>query len=908
MSRSAPQSKMPSPARTPRDSSDDPRPLTQRQAHKPAGIINLGMTCFLNSTFQALSATPQLIALHATNPEWSLKPSVNSILPPPPQSASLTPSLLPAASEPPLSTLLPVTRAFNSAIERTWATKDTGGPSISIKSLLKEMARKYDQYDEFAQQDAHELLRHLLDSMEMEEKDVIKRVQPAPPPRPLPTGSPPDGAASLSASIASLPASLPPADNIPDSERLLPFVHALFGGLLASIVVCETCKSVSHTYEGFLDLSLSLRGDDDVPRLRKRDRFRSITGKFKPRTVSSKLAGEPSATMSDPEAEPGERSNRKSKHHSVNSETENEQSGLGRSASMSKTFGGLKGRTSFSFRRKGGRSVSGAEKENGATSDTSAASTSTAQPSEPSLILEPVAEGDSAQAGTSSTPSEKSHAHHHHHHHHQAGPTPAQAAYIQRILYGPPGAPESHDPIAKLRAAHAGELGVGAGKPDSGLVDSLKAFTSVEVLEGENAFACRKCWKIKNGYYRDKSGARNWRRERKHGDGHKSETDHPTEVLLSPASSTSLLSPALSTSMLSPAASSGLLSPSPIKHSAPLPIPQADDDRPGRPRLAGRSPGIVRAPSPLRQRIEKEDDHEHIPISRFDTTKSSETTISLSSLNTTSSAETQTSSTKTVPTLDTIPTIDIGAEADGECESESDGLSNTDTEDESTPSLPKPSPSGRSGFFHYSRKDPAKDKNFILRRAFKRYLIAEAPETLVFHLKRFKQTGKSGMYSNFSTLKKMDDFVSFPEMLDLAPFFAPNRSDFKLTRTPGGGVHAPFMDWASPEKGPDVNPVWYKLYAVVVHLGTMVGGHYIAYVLVDPERMFADPRQPDQVSDITAAAERLSDLKLGDAKIRGRDRRVWCYCSDTEVRFASVDEVMNARAYLCFYEKVRVQG
>lgn len=129
------------------------------------------------------------------------------------------------------------------------------------------------------------------------------------------------------------------------------------------------------------------------------------------------------------------------------------------------------------------------------------------------------------------------------------------------------------------------------------------------------------------------------------------------------------------------------------------------------------------------------------------------------------------------------------------------------------------------------------------------------------------------------TAPRMDDFVSFPEMLDLAPFFAPNRSDFKLTRTPGG-VHAPFMDWPSPEKGPELNPVWYKLYAIVVHMGTMVGGHYIAYVLVDPERMFADPRHPDKVSDITAAADKLSELKVGDAKVRGRDRRVWCYCSE----------------------------
>lgn len=51
MSASAPPSKLPSPARTPRVSSSDER----RKNNRPPGIINMGMTCFLNSTFQAVS-------------------------------------------------------------------------------------------------------------------------------------------------------------------------------------------------------------------------------------------------------------------------------------------------------------------------------------------------------------------------------------------------------------------------------------------------------------------------------------------------------------------------------------------------------------------------------------------------------------------------------------------------------------------------------------------------------------------------------------------------------------------------------------------------------------------------------------------------------------------------------------
>ena len=42
----------------------------------------------------------------------------------------------------------------------------------SIRALLGILGQKYDQYLDFAQQDAHEFLRILLDAMRMEEQDV----------------------------------------------------------------------------------------------------------------------------------------------------------------------------------------------------------------------------------------------------------------------------------------------------------------------------------------------------------------------------------------------------------------------------------------------------------------------------------------------------------------------------------------------------------------------------------------------------------------------------------------------------------------------------------------------------------------------------------------------------------------
>lgn len=256
----------------------------------PIGIINEQNTCFLNSTFQAVgdnnwrlrcptdiqvSATAPLISILSPSAGNNLFPVSTSLLPKPAVPPSLVPSNRPEVLEPPLYQLLPVTHAFISSLQRAWHMKDAGGGtwgeqemashrSMTLRDLLLELSRKYDQYDGYQQQDAHELLRHLLDSMEMEERDVIKRVQPAaliPPKRRRSKKS------AFSPMHSPSPSRAPsPEPEIPEKERMVPFVDVLFGGNLASVVVCEHCKSVSHTYEGFFDISLSLKAGDPKPR------------------------------------------------------------------------------------------------------------------------------------------------------------------------------------------------------------------------------------------------------------------------------------------------------------------------------------------------------------------------------------------------------------------------------------------------------------------------------------------------------------------------------------------------------------------------------------------------------------------------------------------------------------------
>jgi len=102
-------------------------------------------------------------------------------------------------------------------------------------------------------------------------------------------------------------------------------------------------------------------------------------------------------------------------------------------------------------------------------------------------------------------------------------------------------------------------------------------------------------------------------------------------------------------------------------------------------------------------------------------------------------------------------------------------------------------------------------KQVIMRAAYKRYLIATPPPILVVHLKRFQQMSKVPIISFSSSFKKLEDYVSFPEYLDLAPYLAPRREHYEDTKS--GHVRG-------RTKGPE--RCMYRLYAVVVHIGNMV--------------------------------------------------------------------------------------
>lgn len=74
------------------------------------------------------------------------------------------------------------------------------------------------------------------------------------------------------------------------------------------------------------------------------------------------------------------------------------------------------------------------------------------------------------------------------------------------------------------------------------------------------------------------------------------------------------------------------------------------------------------------------------------------------------------------------------------------------------------------------------------------------------------------------------------------------------------------------------NKYEYRLIGVVEHIGTMRGGHYVAFV--------------------------RGGEKTGRNVDREHVRSTWFHASDAYVRQTSLEEVLRCEAYILFYEKL----
>ncbi|KAG9085541.1 hypothetical protein FRC06_003560 [Ceratobasidium sp. 370] len=941
----------------------------------PPGFVNLGNSCFLNSTLQSasLTATPLLHALLTFTPPPDLEHDRDLY---PARSPAMTNNRGPSGVRRGWEAGMPISDAFLRFEDEAIIARQTGKTNLSPRELLFQIGTKYDQYLGYRQQDAHELLRHLLDGMRMEEMDIIKKRNPPPPKSrsksKLSRQSSPDRSdpnrpseapkpSGLGAQPARYDASPDPAAASAPEDPLIPFADMVFGGTLASILVCEGCKHISHTYEDFMDLSLSIKPED--AREKKRDKFKffhkfrkgtaPLPTRTPPPTMTSMQPAIPfpstetdvssAAVSNNPstvdvhingvggiEMVPngltlgsgkddrrvsagsaqgltvldGEISTAQPRAR-VSSVQISTEEGHDRDDSSTSGVGGRIGRrVSLQWKKKDkdkdkekskerakSKERPGDKKDDKPGKDTEDERDKTPRSRPPSptptpALMEP--NPNSAAVSRSQSPSRKN-----------------EAAYLRKVL-ADVGAP-STNPLALLKGAADGlgmlkdpfarpstddvwlKLSSGRGS----IPDALRNFTAVEILEGDNAFACRRCWKIAHGIPvgRVRKGAASvngtkggQRSKESVGTTTASDSSYASDSSNSDSDSESssdegsLVPPAPLGVPLRPASTSGVGSNPeqwardtvlPRPNSAPMvedrahtmPIPTIEMTSPD----AERARPFPASPPPAPP-----------VLARTPTQGSAETG---------SSAVTLESTQSTAATSGLGPTIAAP-------------VPRTPIALRST-TLPTNANAALTAI--------PRSQQYIHRRALKRYLIATPPPVLVIHLKRFQQVAGAGTLL-FGNLRKLDDFVAFPEVLDIAPFVAPNREEYGMGRAKKTAVarangkvttSGPGLGWFGRGKDKE-KAVKYKLYAVVVHIGSMLGGHYIAYIALPP----MPPLTPDG-EDAPAVSEDPAATKAGDAKDKDKDKdkRQWVYISDTTVRPVSFEEVSKAKAYLCFYER-----
>ncbi|XP_007941702.1 ubiquitin carboxyl-terminal hydrolase 16 [Orycteropus afer afer] len=152
------------------------------------------------------------------------------------------------------------------------------------------------------------------------------------------------------------------------------------------------------------------------------------------------------------------------------------------------------------------------------------------------------------------------------------------------------------------------------------------------------------------------------------------------------------------------------------------------------------------------------------------------------------------------------------------------------------------------------------ERKHVYTNAKKQMLISLAPPVLTLHLKRFQQAGFN--------LRKVNKHVTFPEILDLAPFCTLKCKNVTEENT----------------------RILYSLYGVVEHSGTMRSGHYTAY---------AKARSANShLSNLVLHSDIPQDSEMESTKGQ------WFHISDTHVQAVPTTKVLNSQAYLLFYERI----
>ncbi|SPC61296.1 uncharacterized protein UHOD_01293 [Ustilago sp. UG-2017b] len=1004
----------------------------------------------LNSSLASLNTLP------AHDPVTTIKPGKLPLPVPGPLSSHQNGAAPSTSMYEPDALDLPLNTAFRHVLEQFWtdAHKPRNSININPKRLLNQLGKKYDQYLEYGQQDGHELMRHLLDACRMEELDVIKKMRPPPPNKKAnlnhassttTTTTTAAAAASTTSPLNRLtPADMengqivshPAASSIeadgvsaaPTEEELLPFLDLLFCGKLASMVVCEGCKKVSHTYEDFYDISLSLRDDANNPKSRKRDRLRSMADRWRKATqartiMDRKSAAAATAAGSNSITPVG------TPRYSETEASDADSNALQRNKSAAGFLSPDEGRRRFQLRTRSLRKSGGRHEKLGATSgsemepdfpDMASLSLAPSPGSRPYIDSAPASAGEdngdartntrvarmlgsvttAADASSRETSPNPPLGHRTAATDFGAGmrpPLPAikssshQTAYIARIMADNPasaassGAPRkagAPSPLVNVVAAAAAAQGKpingffrspGAGarardpcadfEPDpksqgakrrqkireeqaaTGLISSLRQFTSAEVLEGENSFACKNCWRLANppnAQEREKIRRRRRRRgiaaaeeddeegsEPSSSDGESDREGQYKEKRGGNVESAAAAAAAADVTLTNPNGVTSSASKSTLASSADSVMTGSSASHPSHvqsdiPTISMTSADASTDDIQLKMQRSHSGsinggaaggdvvarDYAAGPGSMSSSNGSYSVVMhrdtgSQSSFSSVEGAGARTGHARANTDkcgYETGTETDMSGFSTGMSESNASTGEGTDTEAEGEDGNKKPSSAS-------DRTGPKRSAQSLPRRALKRYLIASAPPVLIFHLKRFQATGR-GFVSGLAGFKKIDDQVTFPEYLDITPWLAPPREEYdrrgrlKASSDPlairrraeeeatSAGVdarhvkvqvspahrkhggrkgrkhgmwswhlsdHAKHQDRGAAgenavgaagdlEEGPKVHTsggkeivpsvirrpkTEYRLYAVIVHQGSLSAGHYTAYVLSD---------------------------------------------------------------------------
>ena len=417
-----------------------------------------------------------------------------------------------------------------------------------------------------------------------------------------------------------------------------------------------------------------------------------------------------------------------------------------------------------------------------------------------------------------------------------------------------------------------------------GIEDCLRMFTAVEILDGENMVGCRRCWKIANGEYNALSQSDGELAEddlvtveNNKGEEYdlsrspeNAENSPPVQSSSAPSSPFSSLPasmsspiismyshpnrsdsvsvsslPALDTSTPMPSSNSKVfVTPSLLlkddSSSAEFLTASSGSSTPSRsiPLTELPSSPLTARPPPILRTTEITDAPSQVLLIPSISTTAPESPSSPLTARPKFPVVLSSSRLTSPKPGDSLATPKVFHKRpkesdfyDSSCESsgtESDASTTSsicDRSENSSPTLASsglsPQPSEHSKESSAASKKGLRSKQVIMRAAYKRYLIGTPPPVLVVHLKRFQQISRTHMISFSHGFKKLDDYVTFHEYLDLTPFLAPKKEDFGLGKARKKRL----------VREKDKERCMYRLYAVVVHIGNMARSqvHFVSF-------------------------------------------------------------------------------